>query len=104
MFHKPAQSVTQIVKSLDITRIDSKFTGMIVLSWDINTINDAEILEFINRAYQELERSRAANASSSLINVLEEDIKELELIFATSDAERMGKRALLDQCAEKFDK
>ncbi len=67
-------------------------------------MDDAKILELINRAYQELERSRAANASTSLIRVLEEDIKELELIFATSDAERMEKRAFLDQCAEKFDK
>ena len=66
-------------------------------------MDDAEILELINKAYQELERSRAANASSSLIKVLEEDIKELELIFATSDAERMENRAFLDQCAEKFD-
>ena len=69
----------------------------------MDIINDAEILELINRAYRELERSRAANASTSLIKVLEEDIKELELIFATSDAERMEKRAFLDQCAEKFD-
>ena len=69
----------------------------------MDTINDAEILELINRAYYELERSRAANASTSLIKVLEEDIKELELIFATSDAERMEKRSFLDQCAEKFD-
>jgi hypothetical protein len=69
----------------------------------MSAINDAEILELINRAYQELERSRAANASTSLIKVLEEDIKELELIFATNDAERMEKRAFLDQCAEKFD-
>ena len=69
----------------------------------MDTINDAEILELINKAYYELERSRAANASSSLIKVLEEDIKELELIFATSVAERMEKRAFLDQCAEKFD-
>ena len=69
----------------------------------MDTINDAEILELINRAYQELERSRAVNASTSLIRVLEDDIKELELIFATSDAERMEKRAFLDQCAEKFD-
>lgn len=69
----------------------------------MDTINDAEILELINKAYRELERSKAAHASSSLIRVLEEDIKELELIFATSDAERMEKRAFLDQCAEKFD-
>ena len=68
-----------------------------------DSINDAEILELLNKAYRELERSRAANASTSLIKVLEEDIKELELIFATSDAERMEKRAFLDQCAEKFD-
>lgn len=68
-----------------------------------DSIDDAEILELINKGYQELERSRAANASTSLIKVLEEDIKELELIFATSDAERMEKRAFLDQCAEKFD-
>ena len=66
-------------------------------------MDDAKILELINKAYQELERSRAANASNSLIKVLEEDIKELELIFATNDAERMEKRAFLDQCAEKFD-
>ena len=69
----------------------------------MDTINDSEILELINKAYHELERSKAANASSSLIRVLEEDIKELELIFATSDAERMEKRVFLDQCAEKFD-
>jgi len=68
-----------------------------------DSINDAEILELLNKAYRELERSRVANASTSLIKVLEEDIKELELIFATSDAERMEKRAFLDQCAEKFD-
>jgi len=66
-------------------------------------MDDAKILELINKAYRELERSRAASASGSLIRVLEEDIKELELIFATSDAERMEKRAFLDQCAEKFD-
>ncbi len=67
-------------------------------------MDELKLLELINKAYRELERSREANASSSLIRVLEEEIKELENIFATGDAERLEKRAFLDQCAEKFDK
>ena len=66
-------------------------------------MDELELIELINKAYRELERNRSANVSSSLIKLQEEEIKELELIYATGDAERLGRRFFLDQCAEKFD-
>ena len=66
-------------------------------------MDELKLIELINKAYRELERNRSANVSGSLIKLQEEEIKELELIFATGDAERLESRAFLDQCAEKFD-
>ena len=66
-------------------------------------MNEAELIEEINNKRNELEENRAANVSSSLLKVQEEEIRELEMIFATGDSKRLELRAFLDQCAEKAD-
>ena len=64
---------------------------------------ELKLITLITKAHHELEQNRAANASNSLIKLLEEELRELEHIFATGDADRLESRAFLDQCAEKFD-
>lgn len=66
-------------------------------------MNEVELIQSINRKRTELEKNRSANVSSSLLRALEEELNELEDIFATGDAERMEKRVFLDQCEEKKD-
>ena len=66
-------------------------------------MTEAELVELIIAKRNELEENRSANASSSLLRVQEEDIKEFESIYASGDAKRLEMRVFLDQCAEKFD-
>jgi hypothetical protein len=66
-------------------------------------MTEAELIELINRKRTELDENRSANVSKSLLRVQEEEISELEFIFATGEAERLDRRILFDQCAEKFD-
>lgn len=61
-------------------------------------MNELELLQAITDKRSELERNRAANVSSSLIKLQEEEIKELEYIFATGDQKRLEMRFFLDQC------
>ena len=64
---------------------------------------EAELIELIIAKRNELEENRSSNVSNSLLRVQEEEINELEDIFATGDGERLALRAFLDQCAEKTD-
>ncbi len=66
-------------------------------------MTEAELIELINKKRIELEENRSASVSSSLLRVQEDEIKELESIFASGEAERLDRRILFDQCAEKFD-
>jgi len=66
-------------------------------------MTEVELIELINRKRNELEENRNANVSGSLIKVQEEEISELEMIFATGDTKRLEMRIFLDQCAEKVD-
>jgi len=66
-------------------------------------MNEVELIQMINRKRTELEENRSVNVSSSLLKVLEEELNELEEIFATGDAERMQQRVFLDECEEKAD-
>ena len=66
-------------------------------------MTEAELIELILKKRNELEENRSANVSSSLLRVQEEEIGELESIWASGDAKRLEMRVFLDQCAEKFD-
>lgn len=66
-------------------------------------ITEAELIELIITKRNELEENRSIKVSSSLLKVQEEDIKELESIFAIGDTKRLERRLFLDQCAEKTD-
>ena len=61
-------------------------------------MTEAELLELIVKKRNELEANRAANVSSSLLKVQEEDLWELESIFATNDTKRLELRIYLDTC------
>ena len=61
-------------------------------------MTELELIELINKRRLELEENRSANVSNSLLRVLEEDLRELEIIFATGDVERMKERSFLDEC------
>ena len=61
-------------------------------------MTEAELLELIVKKRNELEANRAANVSSSLLKVQEEDLRELESIFATNDTKRLELRIYLDTC------
>ena len=67
-------------------------------------MTEAELIELIIAKRNELEENRSANVSSSLLRVQEEEIKELESIFASGDTKRLELRVFLDQCGEKTDK
>ena len=67
----------------------------------MDELNESELIELIVKKRNELERNRSASVSKSLLRVQEEEIAELEDIFATGDVERMKKRSFMDQCAEK---
>ena len=66
-------------------------------------MTDAELIELIVKKRNELEENRAIKVSNSLLRVQEEVIRDLEVIFASGDADRLDLRAFLDQCAEKVD-
>ena len=61
-------------------------------------MNELELLQQITDKRSELEKNRAANASSSLLKLQEEEIKELEYIFASGDQKRLEMRFFMDQC------
>ncbi|MFC2012114.1 hypothetical protein ACFLVU_03175 [Chloroflexota bacterium] len=66
-------------------------------------MTEAELIELINKKRNELEENRSVNVSSSLLRLQEEELGELESIWASGDAKRLEMRRYLDQCAEKFD-
>ena len=66
-------------------------------------MTEAEFIELIIAKRNELEENRSANVSNSLLRVQEEEIRELESIFASGDTKRLEMRRFLDQCAEKYD-
>jgi hypothetical protein len=61
-------------------------------------MNELELLQQITDKRSELERNRSANVSSSLLKLQEEEIRELEYIFASSDQKRLEMRFFMDQC------
>jgi len=61
-------------------------------------MNELELLQKISDMRTEIEKNRAANVSTSLIKLQEEELKELEYIFATGDQKRLEVRFFLDQC------
>jgi len=61
-------------------------------------MNELELLQEITNKRSELEKNRAANVSSSLLKLQEEEIKELEYIFASGDQKRLEIRFFLDEC------
>ncbi len=63
-------------------------------------MTEAELLQLISDKRFELEQNREANVSNSLIRVQEEEIRELEYIYATNDQKRLEIRFFLDQCSE----
>ena len=68
------------------------------------TMTEAELIQMIINKRNELEENRTAKVSSSLIRLQEEEIKELEDIFATGDTKRMELRIFLDQCGDEEEK
>lgn len=66
-------------------------------------MTEVELIQLINKMRNELEYNRSSKVSHSLLKVQEEDLEELEEIFATNDAARMAKRVFVDQCQEKVD-
>ncbi len=66
-------------------------------------MTESELIELILNKRRELEENRLVKVSSSLLKVQEEEITELEEIFATGDVKRLELRIFLDQCAEKTD-
>lgn len=67
------------------------------------SMTESELIELIISKRNELEENRKSNVSSSLLRVQEEELSELEEIFATGDIKRLELRIFLDQCAEKVD-
>jgi len=63
-------------------------------------MREAELLELIVAKHNELEEYHSMDVSSSLVKLLEEEIKELETIFATNDTKRLELRIFLDTCDE----
>jgi hypothetical protein len=62
-------------------------------------IEEAELLEYINKKRYTLEDYRAGNprVSNSLLKVLEQELRDLEYALASEDASL--KKVLLDKCA-----
>ena len=67
-------------------------------------MNETELLTLIVSKKNELEANRVANASPSLIKAQEEEIRELEEIFATNDTKRLEMRMFLDTCDQDKEK
>ncbi len=61
-------------------------------------MNELELLQQITDKRSELERNRSAKVSSSLLKLQEEEIRELEYIFASGDQKRLEMRFFMDQC------
>ena len=61
-------------------------------------MNELELLQQITDKRSELERNRSANVSNSLLKLQEEEIRELEYIFASGDQKRLEMRFFMDQC------
>lgn len=66
-------------------------------------MTEAELIQLIIRIRNELEENRSAHVRNSLLRVQEEEIRELEAIYAAGDTKRLEMRAFLDQCAAKYD-
>lgn len=66
-------------------------------------MTEAELIELMIRIRNELEQNRSANVSNSLLKVQEEELRELESIYAAGDTKRLEMRAFLDQCSAKYD-
>lgn len=62
-------------------------------------IEEAELLEYINKKRYTFEDYRAGNprVSNSLLKVLEQELRDLEYALASEDASL--KKVLLDKCA-----
>lgn len=63
-------------------------------------MNELELLQQLSDKRRELEMNRDASVSNSLLKLQEEEIKELEFIFATDDQHRLEMRFFLDQCSD----
>lgn len=61
-------------------------------------MDELELLQKITDKRSELERNRSANVSTSLLKLQEEEIQELEYIFASGDQKRLEMRFFMDQC------
>ena len=61
-------------------------------------MREAELLELLITKRNELEENRASHVSSSLLKLQEEEIRELEYIYATGDDKRLELRLFLDTC------
>lgn len=63
-------------------------------------MTEAELIEKINKKRNELEEHRSGSVSSSLLRVLEEEIKDLETALASGDTEGADEQQVfLDECA-----
>jgi hypothetical protein len=62
---------------------------------------EAELIQLIIAKRKELGSNRLFKVSRSLLRVQEEEIKELEYIYATGDARRLERRRFIDQCEEQ---
>ena len=63
-------------------------------------MTEAELIEKINKKRNELEEHRSGSVSSSLLRVLEEEIKDLETALASGDTESADEQQVfLDECA-----
>lgn len=61
-------------------------------------MDELKLLQQITDKRSELDRNKSAHVSNSLIKLLEEEIRELEYIFASDDQERLKMRFFMDQC------
>ncbi len=66
-------------------------------------MTEAELIQLILAKRNELKENRLAGVSRSLLRLQEEEVEELEYIYAAGDAKRLEMRRFLDQCAAKFD-
>ena len=62
---------------------------------------ESELIQIIISKRKVLDANRLYGVSRSLIKVQENEIKELEYIYATGDARRLEKRRFIDQCEEQ---
>jgi hypothetical protein len=66
-------------------------------------MTEAELIQLILAKRNELKENRLAGVSRSLLRLQEEEVEELEYIYASGDQKRLEMRRFLDQCATKFD-